>query len=83
MIIWEPQSPQFQVGDPVRAVAFVNCFGRLVNETLGLTVESVQLITSDVSHDTMKPYYRVLARAADGFGCVEGAERFFAISRKP
>jgi len=28
---------QFKIGDKVRVVAFVDCFGKLVNETLGLT----------------------------------------------
>lgn len=71
---------QFQIGQKVKAVAFVDCFGKQVAETLGLTVESVKLIVSDVPMDTLKPYYRVLARAESGFGYIEGAERFFAAS---
>ncbi len=73
---------QFKIGDKVKAIAFTDCFGKPVSETAGLTVETVRLIKPPPEpaciKNPSKPYYRVLARAADGLGYVEGAERYFA-----
>jgi hypothetical protein len=67
-------TPQFQLGQSVKAISFVDCFNKTVPETLGLTVTEVRL----VEPPTMAPYFRVKAESSDGFGYIEGAERYFA-----
>ena len=63
----------FTVGDKVRRIGFVDCFGKQNPEVPGLTVQSVRKI------DNSAPHIRVVAIGADGFGYYEGAERFFAM----
>ncbi len=73
---------QFKIGDKVKAVAFTDCFGKPVAETLGMIVETVRLIEPPPEPACIRnpsaSYYCVMARAADGFGYIEGAERYFA-----
>jgi hypothetical protein len=66
---------QFAIGQQVKAISFTDCFGKLIAERPNLTVKSVKLIWESTS---MKPYYRVEAYEENGFGYVEGAERYFA-----
>jgi hypothetical protein len=65
---------QFEIGQKVKAVAFVDCFGNHQDEVTDLTVTDVRLIEPQ----SMKPYYRVQAHKPNGSCCyVEAAERFF------
>ena len=64
----------FNVGDHVKAIAFVDCFGKSIPEVSCLVVESI----TEHARMGMEPYYRVMARPADGLGYIEGAERYFA-----
>ena len=69
------QQPQFTLGQKVKAIAFVDCFGHKIDEVPDLTVTDVRLIEPQ----SMKPYYRIQAHKPNGSCCyVEAAERFFA-----
>lgn len=63
----------FAVGDVVTAVSFVDCFGKRVERTDGLVVESMQRIAGN----HIDPYYRLFAQRPDSRESVEGATRFF------
>jgi hypothetical protein len=65
--------PKFSIGQPVIAVSFTDCFGKLIPERTGLIVESIRLIECV----SIRPYFRIKAVTPDGLGMVEGAERFF------
>lgn len=65
---------QFYIGQPVKAISFTDCFGKFVPERNDLTVTEIRLIECQ----SMPSYFRVKADAPDGFGYVEGAERYFA-----
>lgn len=67
---------QFKVGQHVKAVAFVDCFGAQQPETVGLTVASIVKIVTPSMH--LPDYYRLTVVDASGFTRFEGAERFFA-----
>ena len=79
---------QFQIGQKVKAVAFVDCFGNHVDEVPDLTVTDLRLIEptpilrecdGSLSKNTVAPYFRVQAHKPNGSCCyVEAAERFFA-----
>ena len=64
-------NPRFAVGDHVMARALTNSFPTSRPEVRGLVVTTVTLVHKP------RPYFRVMAVAPDGFGYVEGAERFF------
>jgi len=66
---------QFNVGDPVKAVSFIDCFGKVVPEVSGLTVETV----TEHARMGLPPYYRVKAVTPNGLGYVEGAESYFTM----
>lgn len=72
-------TPAFHVGQSVKAIAFTNCFGEPVSETIGLTVSEIRLIEGI----SIAPYFRVKAESSDGFGYVEGAEHYFAAAELP
>jgi len=67
---------KFKIGDRVMYPAFVNCFGKLVDEARGLTVTDVRLIMP-VNHpldsNPLAPY------SGPGWRMIEAAERFFAL----
>ncbi len=65
---------QITIGDKVQMPAFIDCFGNHVHETEVLTVTEVRLVWQLAA---MKPYFRVVAYADNGFNYHEGAERFF------
>ncbi len=66
--------PQFQLGQQVTAIGFVDCFGKPVAPRPGLIVTALDLVRyTDNSH----AYWRVTAEAPQGSAMVEGAERFF------
>jgi len=64
---------QFAIGEKVKAIALPDAFPSVRPAVPNLTVESIRLIESE----SIPSYFRVLARASDGFGYVEGSERFF------
>ena len=67
--------PRFAIGDKVTARAFIDCFGKQIKATPGLTVTKITKVeTGDIP-----TYFRVLANEEKGLGCVEGAERFFVL----
>lgn len=66
--------PQFTIGQKVKAISFMDCFGKPVAETSDLTVTEIRLIEPS----SIPAYYRVKAEKADSFQYIEGAERYFA-----
>jgi hypothetical protein len=78
VVISLPPKPKFKIGDKVKALAFVNCFGKQVEEVSGLTVTRV---TQD-GGVSMPIYFRVQAETSEPYAktrLVEGAERFFEL----
>lgn len=67
-------TPQFTIGQKVKAISFTDCFDKFVPETPNLTITEIRLIEPS----TMSPYFRVKAEHSDGFQFIEGAERYFA-----
>lgn len=63
---------RFVLGQHVKAIAFTDCFGKLVPERRHLIVAKIRKIDGQ----SIAPYYRVKANGANG-EYVEGAERFF------
>lgn len=67
------QTRGFRIGDNVKAVAFIDAFGKMVNETTDLVVKTITL------HLQPRPYLRIFAERPESFVSVEGAERFFKL----
>jgi hypothetical protein len=68
----------FTIGQKVKAISFVDCFGKTRHEVPNLTVTKVTLHPAPGCCDPhMKAYYRIVATDETGFGYVEGAERYF------
>jgi hypothetical protein len=68
-------APRFQLGQMVKAIAFVDCFKRHNREISNLIVTEMRLIDSG-----LPPYWRIKAESLEknNNSYVEGAERFFA-----
>jgi hypothetical protein len=68
-------APRFQLGQMVKAIAFVDCFKRDNPEVSNLIVTEMRLIDSG-----LPPYWRIKAESLEknNNSYVEGAERFFA-----
>ncbi len=69
---------QFAIGDKVQRPAFTDCFGDHIPQSEVLTVTEIRLFTSGpTTIYPIKPYFRLVATTPDGFGYLEGAERYF------
>lgn len=70
--------PQFNIGDPVTAVAMPNGIPHPREAVSGMVIESRRLIRTTNPRDSFPSYWRYEAyRASDPWHRIEGSERFF------